>query len=62
MTISRPTAHAVVRTRPASCLGRDAGRAEPDANTLDRIRQIIAVNLQLGLLVVVIGRSGRYWG
>jgi uncharacterized membrane protein len=29
---------------------------------LDRIRQIIAVNLPLGLLVVVIGASGRYWG
>ena len=30
--------------------------------TLNRIRQIIAVNLPLGLLVVVIGGSGRYWG
>ena len=29
--------------------------------SLDRIRQIIAVNLPLGLLVVVIGASGRYW-
>jgi len=29
---------------------------------LSRIRQIIAVNLPLGLLVVVIGASGRYWG
>jgi len=29
---------------------------------LDRIRQIIAVNLPLGLLVVIIGASGRYWG
>lgn len=29
---------------------------------LTRIRQIIAVNLPLGLLVVVIGSSGRYWG
>jgi uncharacterized membrane protein len=29
---------------------------------LNRIRQIIAVNLPLGLLVVVIGASGRYWG
>ena len=26
------------------------------------IRQIIAVNLPLGLLVVIIGASGRYWG
>ena len=30
--------------------------------TLNRIRQIIAVNLPLGLLVVAIGGSGRYWG
>jgi uncharacterized membrane protein len=29
---------------------------------LGRIRQIIAVNLPLGLIVVVIGASGRYWG
>jgi uncharacterized membrane protein len=29
---------------------------------LHRIRQIIAVNLPLGLIVVVIGASGRYWG
>ena len=30
--------------------------------SLNRIRQIIAVNLPLGLIVVVIGASGRYWG
>ena len=29
---------------------------------LDRIRQIISVNLPLGLIVVVIGATGRYWG
>jgi uncharacterized membrane protein len=29
---------------------------------LNRIRQIIAVNLPLGLIVVIIGASGRYWG
>jgi uncharacterized membrane protein len=29
---------------------------------LNRIRQIIAVNLPLGLAVVMIGASGRYWG
>jgi len=28
---------------------------------LNLIRQIIAVNLPLGLIVVVIGASGRYW-
>jgi uncharacterized membrane protein len=29
---------------------------------LNLIRQIIAVNLPLGLIVVVIGASGRFWG
>jgi uncharacterized membrane protein len=29
---------------------------------INRIRQIIAVNLPLGLLVVVIGASGRFRG
>jgi len=29
--------------------------------SLDRIRRIIQINLPLGLLVVVIGGTGRYW-
>ena len=29
---------------------------------LNRIRQLIAINLPLGLIVVVIGGTGRYWG
>ena len=29
---------------------------------LNRIRQIIMVNLPLGLIVVIVGASGRYWG
>lgn len=29
---------------------------------LNRIRQIIMVNLPLGLIVVVIGGTGRFWG
>jgi len=29
---------------------------------LSRIRQIIMINLPLGLIVVVIAASGRYWG
>jgi len=29
---------------------------------LNRIRQVIMINLPLGLIVVVIGGSGRYWG
>ncbi len=28
---------------------------------LNRIRQIIAINLPLGLIVVIIGGTGRYW-
>ena len=29
---------------------------------LSRIRQIIMINLPLGLIVVIIGGTGRYWG
>jgi uncharacterized membrane protein len=29
--------------------------------SLDRIRQIIAINLPLGLIVVIIGASGPFW-
>ncbi len=29
---------------------------------LNRIRRIITINLPLGLIVVVIGGTGRYWG
>jgi uncharacterized membrane protein len=29
---------------------------------LERIRQIISINLPLGLIVVLIGASGRFWG
>ena len=32
------------------------------AASLNRIRQVIRVNLPLGLFVVIIGGSGRYWG
>jgi uncharacterized membrane protein len=28
----------------------------------NRIRQIIMVNLPLGLIVAIVGASGRYWG
>ncbi len=40
----------------------DAQEWPKAAANLDRIRQIIAVNLPLGLVVVIIGASGRYWG
>jgi uncharacterized membrane protein len=34
----------------------------PNAGTsLERIRQIISINLPLGVVVVVIGASGRFW-
>ena len=34
----------------------------PDAGAhLNRIRQIVAINLPLGVLVVIIGATGRYW-
>lgn len=32
------------------------------AKSLDQIRQIIAVNMPLGMLIIIIGASGRYWG
>jgi uncharacterized membrane protein len=40
----------------------DAGDFAAAAPKLNRIRQMIAVNLPLGLIVVIIGASGRYWG
>jgi uncharacterized membrane protein len=39
---------------------RRSGLAE--RRHLDRIRQIISINLPLGLIVVLIGASGRFWG
>ena len=32
------------------------------AGHIDLIRQIIMINLPLGLIVVVIGGTGRFWG
>ena len=32
------------------------------AGHLNRIRQIIMINLPLGLIVVIIGGTGRFWG
>jgi len=40
----------------------DAGDWAAAGAQLNRIRQIIAVNLPLGLIVVIIGGTGRYWG
>jgi len=40
----------------------DAGDFAAAAPQLDQIRRIVAFNLVLGLAVVVIGATGRYWG
>jgi len=40
----------------------DAGDFTAAAPQLDQIRRIVAFNLVLGLAVVVIGATGRYWG
>ena len=40
----------------------NAGDWTTAGSNLNRIRQIVAVNLPLGILVVLIGASGRYWG
>jgi uncharacterized membrane protein len=40
----------------------DAGDWAAAGAQLNRIRQIIMINLPLGLIVVVIGGTGRYWG
>lgn len=40
----------------------DAGDFPAAAKQLDQIRRIVEINLVLGLIVVVIGATGRYWG
>jgi uncharacterized membrane protein len=40
----------------------DAQEWPTAAANLNRIRQIIMINLPLGLIVAVIGGTGRYWG
>jgi uncharacterized membrane protein len=39
----------------------DAGDFQTAVAHHVRIRQIVAINLPLGLIVVIIGASGRYW-
>jgi uncharacterized membrane protein len=41
---------------------RDASDWPKAGEELDRIRQIISVNLPLGLIVAIVGATGRYWG
>jgi uncharacterized membrane protein len=40
----------------------DSGDFQAAARPLALIRRIVAVNLVLGLIVVVVGATGRYWG
>ena len=40
----------------------DAGDWAAAGAQLNRIRQIIAINLPLGLVVVIVGGTGRFWG
>ena len=40
----------------------DAGDWPTAGAHLNRIRQIIALNLPLGLIVVIVGGTGQYWG
>jgi uncharacterized membrane protein len=39
----------------------DASDWPKTGEELDRIRQIISVNLPLGLIVAIVGATGRYW-
>jgi uncharacterized membrane protein len=40
----------------------DRGDFQAAARPLTQIRHIVAINLVLGLIVVVVGATGRYWG
>ena len=40
----------------------DAGELAAAAKQLDQIRMIVTFNLVLGLVVVILGATGRYWG
>ena len=40
----------------------DGGDLAVAAKQLTQIRRIVALNLVLGLIVVVVGATGRYWG
>lgn len=39
----------------------EQGEQEVAARNLNTIRRLVAVNLTLGLIVVAVGASGRYW-
>jgi uncharacterized membrane protein len=44
------------------CRGLDAGDLEAAGRALGQIRTLVAINLSLGVLTVLIGSTGRYWG
>jgi uncharacterized membrane protein len=39
----------------------DSGALPDAAKALNQIRQIVAINLTLGIAVVIVGGTGRYW-
>jgi uncharacterized membrane protein len=39
----------------------DSGALPEAAKALNQIRQIVAINLALGIIVVIVGGTGRYW-
>jgi uncharacterized membrane protein len=39
----------------------EAGKLPDAAAALNQIRQIVAINLALGIAVVIVGGTGRYW-
>jgi uncharacterized membrane protein len=39
----------------------DRGALPEAAKSLNQIRQIVGINLLLGILTIVIGGTGRYW-
>ena len=55
LAVPRAVAEVQARGRRRA-IGRSAGAS------LNRIRQIIMINLPIGLIVVIIGGTGRYWG
>ncbi|MGA8950772.1 MAG: hypothetical protein WB806_08360, partial [Xanthobacteraceae bacterium] len=39
----------------------DRGALPEAGNALNQIRIIVAINLALGIIVVIVGGTGRYW-
>jgi uncharacterized membrane protein len=39
----------------------DQGALPEAAKALNQIRQIVAINLALGIIVIIVGGTGRYW-